>query len=593
MRRLPRTYPFHIRLAVVYSIFSTMLVLSVGFAYYVLTAGIEERKARERLREYSEKIVLEVENAVRYMDYLSKDCIARPEFIESLVGLELMDRGVPPHPETLRRFFSGINRNIFGISILQNTSRLSVYNRHGDFFTSPFDSSYTAASVRAKLAGLDWIPKARAANGSKVLAAPRPDVWAKENPRQVFALIRMIRDPGNEVGFIEVQAPVEVLEKICVFSDQYRVLILDADGGCIYSTFPADGPLLDYYAGRAAGAAPRPEIAQDTFSEYLGWHIVAIQDRKTMLRPLIASRNLTVGIAAIFILLSLPFSFLIAKKLTRPIRLLRDCMEEITVERLPKRPTFEFHQTAEIESLNHSFIRMIDRLNISVGNEIKAHSLQMESHFQSLQAQVNPHFIYNMLSVVAGMGLEVGSTEIASTCAKISSMLRYSTSTKDRITTLRAEASHVTDYLSLMKSRYEHKLVFTVDIDDSMLYLGIPKLVLQPFAENSLRHGFAEAAGPMRITISGRVDDGLWRVTVADNGCGFTPDALVRIRRRIDSYREHAGEEGPYTLDIGGLGIVNTFIRLSLYYKGRNDFEFGNNPEGGAFVRFGSTLPLP
>lgn len=587
------TYPFHFRLAVVYSIFSTALILSVGSAYYLLSAGIEEKKAQERLREYSEKIVLEMENAVRYMDYLTKDCIARPEFIESLVGLELMDRSVAPHPETLRRFYSGINRNIFGISILQNTSRLSVYNRHGDFFTSPFDSSHTRTSVRAKLAELDWIPKARAANGSKVLATPRADVWANGNAKEVFALVRMVRDPGNEIGFIEVQAPIEVLEKICVFSDQYRVLIYNAENKPIYSTFPVDKPLMDYYSGPAAKAGTRREIAQDLFSEYLGWHIVAIQDRKTMLRPLIASRNLTVGIAVIFILLSIPFSYLIAKKLTRPIRLLRDCMEEITVERLPKRPTFEFHQTAEIESLNNSFIRMIDRLNVSVGNEIKAHSLQMESHFQSLQAQVNPHFIYNMLSVIASMGLEAGSGQIASTCAKISAMLRYSTSAKDRITTLRAESAHVADYLSLMKSRYEHKLGYEIDIDERMLDIGIPKLILQPLAENSIHHGFANAAGTMKITIAGVIRDGSWQVSIVDNGCGFSPESLDRIRKRIDSYRDKADDEEPMTLDIGGLGLVNTFIRLSLYGAGGSLFDFGNNPDGGAFVRFGAPGPRP
>ena len=215
----------------------------------------------------------------------------------------------------------------------------------------------------------------------------------------------------------------------------------------------------------------------------------------------------------------------------------------------------------------------------------------MQASFDSLQAQVNPHFIYNILNVLSNRGLIDGDDEICEICDSIASMLRYSTSTLKRTATIKEELEHVRNYLLLMKKRFEHRLKFNIDTDPEIYGETIPKIVLQQIVENSINHGFESLQTTMEIGIRGYMSDGWWFIEIMDNGQGFEPHILDELRTRMESIREDISSTEPYTgFAIGGMGLLNTYARMLLIYNRQFEFMLDNVDGGGARVTIGGVL---
>ena len=204
---------------------------------------------------------------------------------------------------------------------------------------------------------------------------------------------------------------------------------------------------------------------------------------------------------------------------------------------------------------------------------------------------MNPHFLYNILTVLASKGLERGAPEIGEICDGIASMLRYSTSTADRSATMAQELDHVRTYLELMKNRFEDRLTFTLDVDPHVLSATLPKIVLQQLAENSNNHGFRTVARRMELALRGWRQGDRWVIEMVDNGQGFDPIELERQRAALAETAQRL-REGTWGrgLSVGGLGLRNTYGRLHLFYQGNVSWTLENQSEGGARVTLSAPL---
>ncbi|HBE76727.1 MAG TPA: hypothetical protein DDW65_02935 [Firmicutes bacterium] len=306
--------------------------------------------------------------------------------------------------------------------------------------------------------------------------------------------------------------------------------------------------------------------------------------------PLLVIRNITIFIGVGIIFITLFFFFILAKKLTTPLRELKRTMEDITISNLPE-PMPIKHENNEIEALNQAFRQMRDRLNQAIEREFKSQSLQMKAHFDALQAQINPHFLYNMLTILGNMGDEAGQNEISLICLNLSKILRYSTSTGKAWASLQEEINHTSNYLSLMKRRFEHRLDYQIDIDEAIMDFPIPKLTIQPLVENSITHGFENSPDPMKIIIKGGFIENGWQISIMDNGSGFAGDILENLKEKIHYYSTNLiSDQKDIELSIGGMGLISTFARLFLLYGNELRFELKNMENGGACINIGGSL---
>jgi two-component system sensor histidine kinase YesM len=248
-----------------------------------------------------------------------------------------------------------------------------------------------------------------------------------------------------------------------------------------------------------------------------------------------------------------------------------------------------FYSNDEFTMLYETYNKLLKRLKTAIDQEKEASLLHLQAEFNTLQTQINPHFIYNILNVISHRGVLNGDETICTICEKIASMLRYSSGTSRRMVTIREELDYVQHYLYLLKTRFRQKLDYHVQADLPGLKQMIPKITLQPIIENSINHGRKEEGGIMDISIRGWTDDERWYIEVADNGPGFSPGKKADLEQKMENIRNQirAGNWNP-GLDIGGMGLLSIYARFFIMFGDGAIFLLSNGAGGGAVVTIGA-----
>jgi len=595
---------FQTRLLLTYSLLIFLLVVVMGIGFFLYTTSLFEDNARNSYSLVADKILEQFEGQFRSMEFFETNLVSDIQFKSSLDTLGSLDRTNPLNSILLNEAVIYLQRSLLTYSTAKNFYAVNVFNNQGDFFSSNFMDHASVGGVTDTLKTLDWAPRAVELSGKRLLLPPYDDPWKVTNPKKVFGLVRYMPGSRGDLGFIEVQNSYELLEHIFKVPDPKfaRVAAWTEAGELFYQSTAlneaetkayrqaASEPRVEGSAFPRNALTGREELLLSRTSSETGLTLVLALDRAILVRPLFVTASLTGWIGLLLLAVSMLYNWYSSRQLTQPLRLISKRMEATELENLPNAQALD-HPNDEIRALNDAFQRLKERLDDSIQEEIHTRTLGVQTQLDSLQAQVNPHFLYNILTVLANKGLELGDKEIGEICGGIASMLRYSTSTVERSATLKDEVRHMETYLGLMKTRFEDRLSYSISVDPEILAATLPKIVLQQIVENSINHGFRTIARPMEISLMGWKDDANWVLEFLDNGQGFAPEeltkqtlALTETIRRLD-----AGEwrEG---LSIGGLGLRNTYGRLHLFFGGKVTWSMENRPEGGARVRISAPL---
>jgi two-component system sensor histidine kinase YesM len=606
---------FQTRLLLTYSLLIILLVVLISVSFYQYSSRAFEENAYDNLGVISGKMSQQLDNLVRPMDFITTYLVSSSGFVSSMATLARLDKDDSRNLEYINDARANITSSLLTYPIDKNFYRVSFFNKIGDYLSSSFTERFTITDAKERAESLFWTADADKAKGRAVIIPPYNDPWAQSSGIKVFGLARSVQGPKGSVGYIEVQNPYSELEKIFTVPDSEttKVIAFTKSGDIFYSSGIRGDQLWNYYTQLAFGNNDmknkssvtdsvsvlknpltfKDEIIAASNSDYTGVRIILAQDRDALLAPISLTGRITILIGVLILLLSLGYIYIFSRQLAKPIRMLKQKMEETELENLPRQIKLE-NSNNEITSLNTSFQHLRERLNDAVSREIKSNALQMQASFDSLQAQINPHFIYNILNVLSNKGLVNSDDEICEICDSIAAMLRYSTSTLKRSATIAEELEHVGNYLLLMKKRYEHRLEFKIHADEAILMEPIPKIVLQQLVENCIHHGFDNMQKTINIDISGYLSDGRWFVEIQDNGQGFDEHILNELEARMQSVKQELSGSQPHKgFSIGGMGLINTYARLVLFYGEKLVFKIENMDGGGARVIIGGTAGIP
>ncbi|WP_172683642.1 MULTISPECIES: sensor histidine kinase [Hungatella] len=471
--------------------------------------------------------------------------------------------------------------------------RLNVITESG-FFTSSNVDMVTNPS--AKINNLEWLNQARTKKGEMLFLGPHRDPWGTEH-RTVISAIRQIRNPIIELGFIEAQLEYEKVEQICKLAEPYHITIIDSGHLLFYTNreteelqradieFLTDNKAMDSRINPVTG---KRELTYVIESELTG--LKCIVSQKISIVDMSIRSFWGIGIIGLIlvVLMSAVIIYLFIKRMMKPLLELKSVLENTDLETLSKNEEYAITHSDinEINSLIRSFQRMNMRIKESLIRERNAYQMQMDARFDALQAQINPHFMHNMLNVIVNMTYENNAQEIPEVCNRLSENIRYSTSTKKQVATLREEVHFVENYLILMKRRFEDKLEYTMNVSNDFAdQILVPKLALIPFVENAIYHPYYESQeGVIRLYIEIGGDIGSWYFRIQDNGNGFENGQIAALFEKMNDYLDTLGKTNLAGLEIGGLGIVNTYARLKLFFKGKAELEMMNAETGGAVV---------
>lgn len=233
----------------------------------------------------------------------------------------------------------------------------------------------------------------------------------------------------------------------------------------------------------------------------------------------------------------------------------------------------------EIEG-NDEFAKISEHFNIMLSAIKRAGEQERESmvreknaEIRSLEAQINPHFLYNTLDAINWLAIEEKQFAISQMITRLAQILRYSVHNSNEIVTIRTELEYLKKYIYLQQQRFDYSFECTMDVDEAAMDCRIHKLLLQPIVENAILHGFSgiDRLGEIRIVIR-YLDSGKVFLEVSDNGIGMD-QAQVEELNHYD-YRASRMETS--------IGVRNVITRVKLYYPDQGEISFESGIEGTA-----------
>ncbi|MBO5093876.1 MAG: sensor histidine kinase [Lachnospiraceae bacterium] len=266
------------------------------------------------------------------------------------------------------------------------------------------------------------------------------------------------------------------------------------------------------------------------------------------------TRNLIL-IAVLLIFLMTAVSTHITKSVTKPLEMLTETMTKIRSGNTDLR--VEYLAQDEIGQLGKECNEMLDEIQRLIGKEYENQLLLNKAEYKALQAQINPHFLYNTLDTMSSISSIQNCEIVSSLCQSLSSIFRYSLDMKHPYSTVAQEVNHLKNYIFVMNVRMREEVRYGFHIAEEVLSDSVPRISLQPLVENALNHGLKNKRGEKRIGVYAEAEDGLLCIMVTDNGIGMDGE---EVNRRLRENDKSAIESG------NSIGIYNINARMKMLY---------------------------
>jgi len=313
-----------------------------------------------------------------------------------------------------------------------------------------------------------------------------------------------------------------------------------------------------------------------TLSMQPAWKLVSFQDKAELLAPMTNILWYILMIMGGCIVLAFVLSNLLSGLLLRPLYKLRSLMMRVEQNQLDVR--FESEYEDEVTQVGYKFNRMLEQIGTLIEEVKLSETEKRKSEIKALQAQIDPHFLYNTLNTIFWKS-EMGEHEtVKEMIVSLSMLFRLGLNNGNEITTLGQELNHVEQYMMLQQKSYPELFVYDIQLADERLrHVPILKILLQPLVENAINHGFQEIAGHGLIVISVESGPGgMLEIRVSDNGTGMDVDD-VRRRMRMTGVAKDS------------YALSNVESRLALYYGDQASMELASEPQVATTV----TLRIP
>ena len=284
----------------------------------------------------------------------------------------------------------------------------------------------------------------------------------------------------------------------------------------------------------------------------------------------------TVMLIGISILLCILLANIMARGITRPIEKTSNAMKKFAKGdfsvRLPE------GRADEIGAMNLVFNQTIEKVEKLLKQIVEMEMVNKDIEFQALQAQINPHFLYNVLDTINWMARKKGEENICRMVTAISNLMRASISNKRSMVRVKEELKYIEDYLFIQETRYGDKFTSYIEVDEELNELEIPKMVIQTLVENAVVHGVENATWDCFLYISGEIQDDMAVFKVKDDGVGISAEKLEALLK-MEEEPEHKAER-THT----NLGIYAVQKRLEYVYHGKAKMTITSEKEKGTLV---------
>ena len=545
----------------------TAVMITVICAYMAYSSAVTLRRGTEELAAINMKAAESI-LSIRFSEYenLLYQMYTNDDMV---IWADNINKGedAAVSVSKMRRYLSTVlNSNSFikSIMVIMENSRVITYDQltysvHENSWISRFslssDEIYRLAS--ADFATHVWPTEfgTRFAN---------QDYWLFHLAHRIVNYKQLEKRYGVIVLSLDERLLEEVL--LTVKTEDSQVYMTDETGKIISCT---DKALIGTPFTPAAGSS-----LDKLENGILGWSIIRVHDNSRYVQSLVEKLLQIVCMGVVLMLAALFVISKISGKLTRDIDGIVEGMQRTDETGIPARLPRNREMLSEIDVIAKQYNHTIDDLETALLREKTETENSRKAEIRMLEAQINPHFIYNILDTVNWIAIEKDEYDISNAISTLAAILRYAISNSDKPVTLRDEVDWLKKYVYLQQFRLKNKFSFEIKTDPEILDVRVHKLIIQPFVENAIMHGFDTQRETYTLQVSMLAEGSKVAITIADNGKGISPEILAALRSGdVKEIRDKAG-----------IGLSNAFLRLHRYCEGQDEVSVQSVLDEGTTV---------
>lgn len=496
--------------------------------------------------------------------------------------------------EELRQDYYRYARDYAEMYFTANDGMMALY-----FYDSRHEvvSVYRKAFTPKRNYAADIYEDAETYNAARVKSYTESDrnklmISSYHNPSTEGDMVRFvlkiydISSTQNIIGYIVCDADVKMMQKIM---QKYQL----GENSAVWLQPTGDRPFAalgepekvyaDFYKQTTDGIRENSRAAIDMAdSEKVFFHlpqkkydldVYAILPQSVLkASQKMLSRTLFMIVTALSILMIILYAY-ITKSLTKPLAELMDTIGRIRGGDTKLRVNYQVQD--EIGRLGEEFNYMLDSIESLIGQQYQDKLLLNRAQYQALQAQINPHFLYNTLDTMSSIASIQQCDLVSDLCQSLSDIFRYSLDMKYPYATVAREITHLKNYIFVMNVRMRQEIRYHFDIDEEALLYSVPKISIQPLVENAINHGLKNKRGEKNIYIKIWQAEKKLYVMVRDDGVGMDAEKFNRLLRDNDT---GLVEEG------NSIGLLNINARLKMIYGEEYGLFIESEPRHGSSV---------
>lgn len=484
---------------------------------------------------------------------------------------------------------SKINKTIENITLVGEKSYVTILLKNGksykNYATYDFDPS--------QLVREDWFKKLNTLQGyESIWIESKPTVFRsdkRKNPYQI-SVARTLRDQNQDIyGYVIVTIMENKINQIFEnMKGHEEMMILNSsnkilshrDHEEIGENFKYSDQLKKNNSSNIFEVSNKDYLIAEHDISFTGWKLVSLVPYKQAVNQInsIFSKVFTVQIVSFTMFLILMASLL--RTITKPLVHLGKIAEAVKRGNLAIRSRLRSRD--EVGRLSESFDLMLDRVNEMIKEITHTQERKRKAELDMLQAQINPHFLFNVLNSIRMKVLVKGDQESATMISSLSKLLRMTIDKNKEIISFREEVQIVLDYINIMNMRQKEQVKVEISVHEEAYSLQIPRFILQPIIENSIIHGLNQSAGT--IVLRTELRDGQLVIMIEDNGQGMDEAALSQLKRKLG--QSIVMEDNHHTNNKGfsSLGLSNVYERMFITFGGAFRMDIKSLPGEGTKV---------
>lgn len=571
---------------------SYFILILIPLAVFTFLSYKHISQSVEDQSKYSAENILEqtasfIEYKVSNIIYVSTQISLDQKFCEILKR----DENLPISPVLMQDYYD-LNSTISKIFKNNDMYGMTIYINSNIYYSNESkgeNQNYSFSSLE-NIEQEPWYKKLQNFD-SKLLWIPSSQtVQTNSNDIKVVSAVRFIKYYVNNsylenIGVLKIDLLKNDLNEIVKKANTTKngVSFIQDSGGTILSA--SDESLADRYkmdkeyAFKLADSNSKWDTKNSGGEKVLigsqrigetDWVLVSIIPYNELLSSSKQTKNEMLSLMLIIAALAYILAFLISSSITQRIRSL--------IKRMKKVQSGDFsaimtvYGKDELSELVKNFNYMINKMNEFIKLQYQSGQDIKNAELKVLQAQINPHFLYNTLELINWMAIKRGIPEISNIVQSLAKFYKLSLSKGADIIPIKDELNHAETYVKLQNYRFKNRIMLMIDMDQEIYQYSILKLILQPIIENSILHGILRKETKSGlIKIIGKVEDNSIRFTIEDDGIGMT-DSQIKVILNNDIKGDH------------GYGIANINNRIKLYYGNQYGLSYRSIPGTGTFV---------